>query len=304
MEKPNKQFGFYLNNLEINKHPLKLQPYLKKQPLIILTMPFQHKFQKHKFKNGFETHNSILDTVPYHPEVIFIGTYNHGWSWNTSDFFYGRGMYMWTILGNIFLNNRNKWTRQRTINNDVPSHDQIFKICIKGKLIFADIVKGIKENIPAIELDNEKCVLVNGEYRWESKLISNQKTGEYSDAHLDNLGSKNFLDDNVTEIVKYINATKSIKHVYFTFKSGNWIAEKLSEIKRKTRKDIKVCSLFSPTGNGFRKNLEEPFNDRAWGLTHCWIWNGLDHQSPINRPNYGHLDHQWLISTGVDPNNF
>ena len=38
-------------------------------------MPFTHKYQQHNFENGFQTHNSILDTVNYDPEVIFIGTY-------------------------------------------------------------------------------------------------------------------------------------------------------------------------------------------------------------------------------------
>jgi hypothetical protein len=71
-------------------------------------MPFLHKYQQHNFDNGFQTHNSILDTVPYEPEVIFIGTYNHSWSWNHSDFYYGRGMYMWTSLGNLFLYGHNQ----------------------------------------------------------------------------------------------------------------------------------------------------------------------------------------------------
>lgn len=54
----------------------------------------QHKFLNYNFENGYQTHNSILDTTPYKPEVIFIGTFNHGWDWNQSDFFYGRGMYL------------------------------------------------------------------------------------------------------------------------------------------------------------------------------------------------------------------
>ena len=55
-------------------------------------MPFIHKYQQHDFGNGFQTRNSILCTEHYKPEVIFIGTYNHGWTWNNSDFFYGRGI--------------------------------------------------------------------------------------------------------------------------------------------------------------------------------------------------------------------
>ena len=58
-------------------------------------MPFTHKYQNFDFKNGFQTHDSILTIVPYKPEVIFIGTYNHGWSWNLSDFFlWSRNVYV------------------------------------------------------------------------------------------------------------------------------------------------------------------------------------------------------------------
>ena len=77
-------------------------------------MTLLHKYQQHDFLNGFQTHNSILDIVPYEPEVLFIGTYNHGWSWNNSDFFYGRSMYMWTVLGNLFEYNNNYLVSPRT----------------------------------------------------------------------------------------------------------------------------------------------------------------------------------------------
>jgi hypothetical protein len=267
-------------------------------------MPFLHKYQEHDFGNGFQTHNSILATVPYYPEVIFIGTYNHNWSWNQSDFFYGRGMYMWTALSNLFLHNSNLLTNQRTINNNIPTRSQIFEVCRKGKIVFADIVKGIKDDIDAIELENEKCVLVNQEYRWETRQINNRRVGEYSDTHLDNLATRNWLDDNVQDIINYVNNTQSIKHIYFTYKSGNWLVEKLNEIRQGIRKNVSSCSIFTPTASGFGKKLDRPFNERVWGLTHCWVWNGLNHNIPINRPNYGHLDHDWLRSKGVNPDNF
>lgn len=267
-------------------------------------MPFLHKYQQHNFNNGFQTHNSILDTIPYKPEVIFIGTYNHGWSWNPSDFYYGRGMYMWTSLGNLFLYGHNNLIKQRTFNNDEPTFKQLFEICIKGKIVFADIVKGIKEHIPAVELEDENCVLVNNQYRWETRMINNKRIGEYSDTHLDNLAQNGWLDDNVDAIIKYINETHSIKHIYFTFKSGIWLVDKLNEIRRRVRNNVSCCSIFTPTANGFGGQIAPPFHERAWGLTHCWVWNGVNHNIPINRPNYGHLDHQWLIDKGVNPNNF
>ena len=257
-------------------------------------MPFLHKYQEHNFGNEFQTHNSILDTVPYNPEVIFIGTYNHGWSWNQSDFFYGRGMYMWPAMANLFLHNSNVLIRKRQPNNDIPTRLQIFDICKTGKIIFADIVKGIKDNIPAVEQADNESVLVNNQYIWKS----------YKDGPLDHMATQDWLDDNVNEIVKYINETKTIKHIYFTFKSGVWLVDKMNEIKQRIRNDVTCCSIFTPTASGFRENLPAPYQERVWSLTHCWVWNGLENQMFINRENYGHLTHDWLGRNGVDPHNF
>ena len=256
-------------------------------------MPFLHKYQEYNFGNGFQTHNSILDTVPYEPEVIFIGTYNHGWSWNHSDFFYGRGMYMWTVLGNLFLHGHNHLINQRTINHNEPTFAQLFEICKIGKIAFADIVKGISDDISSEEQPQNKRVIVNG-YSWET----------YKDGPLDHMGAKGWLDDNVPAIINFINATHSIKQVYFTFKSGNWVVNKLNDICKGIRTEVSCWSLFTPTANGFGSNLQKPFQERSWGLTHCWVWNGLNHSYPIYRPSYGHLDHDWLIDKGVNPMNF
>jgi hypothetical protein len=255
-------------------------------------MPFEHKFQHHNFQNGFQTHDSILNTEEYDPEVIIIGTYNHGWDWNESDFYYGRGMYMWPILANMFLHNENLLINPRNENNNIPNMQQIFKICRNGKIVFADIVKGIKDEIPAVA--QNPSVLVNHEYVWKS----------YKDKPLDSMAAQGWLDDNVEAIINYINETKTIKHVYFTFKSGAWLVDKLNEICDGLRPGVSYCSIFTPTANGFGKLLEAPFDERAWGLSHCWIWNGLNHDFPINRPNYGHLDHGWLTACGVDVNQF
>ncbi len=257
-------------------------------------MPFIHKYQQYSFGQGFETHNSILDTTPYKPEVIFIGTYNHSWSWNKSDFYYGRGMYMWPSLANLFLYNQNHLIKQRNFNNDIPSFNEILEICCKGKIVFADIVKGIKENIEAIEDISNKSVLVNNEYSWSS----------YKDGPLDYMGGKGWLDDNVSAIIDFINKHKTIKYIYFTFKSEKWLVNKIQEIAIKTSSNSTSCSIFTPTANGFRKNLNSPYNERLWSLTHCWVWNGLDNENRINKLGFGNVDHDWLIKNGVNPLNF
>lgn len=272
--------------------------------LYYYTMSVLHKYQQYDFQNGFQTHNSILDIVPYEPEVLFIGTFNHGWSWNNSDFFYGRNMYMWTALGNLFEYDRNHLISPRTKNNPQPSLEQLFEICKKGKIVFADIVKGLREDIPVIEDIKEKYILINNEYKWSSRIIKGSTVGEYSDTHLEGIAKLGWLDDNVNSIINFVNETTTIKHIYFTFKSGSWLVTKLNTICNGIRKDVSFCSIFTPTAKGFGNLLEPPFNTRAWGLTHCWVWNGINHKYPIKRPGYGHLDHEWLIRNRVNPDHF
>lgn len=258
----------------------------------------KHKFYQKDFENGFKTNSSILETKLYKPEVLFIGTFNHGWTWNSGDFYYGRGMYMWTVLANLFLYNNNVLIRQRTAKNNNPTTEQLFEICEKGKIVFADIVKGVKEEISTLDMGNH--VIVNGEYYWGTQA----KIGEYSDVHLDNMGNKGWLDDNLEAIIKYINDNPTIKNIYFTFKSGTWIKSKIEEICSKLPKEVSACSLFTPTANGFGKNLNKPYHERAWSLAHTWVWNGLENEYMIKKPDFGHLNHEWLIKNGVNPNNF
>ncbi|OYX22662.1 MAG: hypothetical protein B7Z06_11330, partial [Flavobacteriales bacterium 32-35-8] len=235
--------------------------------------------------------NSILKSEHYEPEIIFIGTFNHGWYWNQSDFFYGRGMYMWPIMANLFIYNQNLINTVRNFNNDNPSLKQIFEICKKGKIAFADIVKGTKDTTLTEELNG--YIRLNNNYNWN----------DYKDKHLNYLGNHDFLDDNVDAIIKYVNSKPSIKYLYFTFKTGgNWILNKRNYISENI--NIPSCSIFTPTGSGFRKNLPAPFDNRIKSLTHCWIWNNLQNQIPINKNGYCNLNHDWLIENGVNPENF
>lgn len=255
-------------------------------------MAILHKFQNHYWENGFWTENSILKNDFYDPEVIFIGTFNHGWNFNPSDFFYGRGMYMWPIMANFFQHNQNLFNTVRNINNNEPTLDEIFEICKKGKITFADIVKGTNEKAIIKEFDNHVRI-ANIDYIWK----------DYKDEHLNHLGVNNLLDDNTDQIIKHINSTPSIKHVYFTFKTGgNWILSKKTQISNEI--NTSSCSIFTPSANGFGTNLAIPFDSRLRSLSHCWVWNSLEHPVFINRLGYGNLNHNWLIRNGVNPNNF
>lgn len=256
-------------------------------------MPIQHKFLNYnEWNNGFYTENSILKNKEYLPEVLFIGTFNHGWNWNPSDFFYGRGMYMWPNLANLFLHNENILSRPRNLNNDNPSLSQIFEICKKGKISFADIIHGTKENINVVE--GNRNILVNNDFIWNN----------YKDNSLNTMGNQDWLEHNATEICNYVNKNPSIKHIYFTFKSaGNWI-DNLKKYISENTSNATSCSIFTPKGNGFGTNLQAPYNKRPFSILHCWVWNGLGHNVPVNKIGYSHLNHEWLIRNGVNPNRF
>lgn len=251
-------------------------------------MKIEHKFLNHHWGNGFWSENSILKSDHYKPEVLFIGTFNPNVPWNNADFYYGRGMYMWPILANLFLHNFNKLSEQRTHKNNNPTLDDIFRICKLGKISFAEIISGTKIEIP-IKIDG-KIIEVNSEYIWF----------DYKDKPLNYMGNKNWLDTNTLAICDYLNENPTIKFVYYTFKDGgDWINSQVSYIQNNNI-SAHHSSIFTPTCNGFRKNLDFPFDKRAWSLTHSWIWNGLQHKTPINKINYGNLNHNWLRKNGVN----
>lgn len=204
-------------------------------------------------------------------------------------------MYMWPIMSNLFIHNSNKFTQARN-NNSNPSIDVIYEICTKGRMVFADIVKGTNPSVPVVEAIDRKCIILNENYCW----------GSYKDSQLDFMGDQGWLDDNVQAITEYINKVESIRHVYFTFKSGpKWLEGRIDDIRQRVkRQNVTIESIFTPTGLGFGKNLGEGYDTRIKSLTHCWVWNQLEHSVPIKRDGYGHLDHDWLRRNGVDPNKF
>ncbi|MBK9412033.1 MAG: hypothetical protein IPN61_01190 [Bacteroidetes bacterium] len=228
---------------------------------------------------------------------MIIGTFNHGWPWNDADFFYGRGMYMWTIMANLFLSSANVRTSRRdpVPPNNNPTLADIFEICQKGKLCFADAVLGTRVGVPTVVNAATQSILVNGMYQWT----------DYKDEHLNSMGAAGLLDDNVQGITAFIRRTPSIQHIYFSFATGGAWLIGLKNAIAASFPAINSGSIFTPTGNGFGNNLPEPFNQRAWSIAHHWVWNNMGHATvPVMNPNYTHLDHSWLIRNGVNPNNF
>ena len=265
-------------------------------------MPIYHKFINVPpnpagiaWDPRFQTHNAILDVTPYEPEVIIIGTFNHGWAWNDADFFYGRGMYMWTVMANLFLNNANVLVARRNPppGNNIPTLNQIFKICQKGKLCFADVVLGTNAAVPVAVNAGAQSVFVNGIYNWN----------DYKDGHLNHMGLNGWLDSNVQKIIDFINITPSIKHIYFTFATGGvWLVGLRNAIIAAFPNHL-AGSIYTPTG--MRLPNLPGYPNRPFSLAHHWVWNNAGHPiTPVNNPNYIHLDHEWLIRNGVNPNNF
>src|SRR5947209_2470415 len=110
-------------------------------------MSIFHKNIQSNWKNGFATHNAILDMTLYNPEILFIGTFNPGTeNDNFSDFFYGRN-YFWTAFKNYFIHNKIQINKRRMPTNGRKSNSildpeiaEIFTICTRLKLSFADLI--------------------------------------------------------------------------------------------------------------------------------------------------------------------
>ncbi len=265
-------------------------------------MPINHKFHNVPpypagivWDNRFQTHDAILNITPYDPEVIIIGSFNHGWPWNDADFFYGRDMYMWTVMANLFLHNANVLNARRNPppGNNIPSLNQIFEICKKGKLCFADVVLGTNAEIPILVDAPGQTILVNGIYNWN----------DYKDGHLNQMGLNGWLDSNVQNIINFLNKTPSIKHIYFTFATGGAWLVGLRNTIIEAFPNHQSGSIYTPTG--MRLPNFPGYPHRPFSLAHHWVWNNVGHPiSPVNNPNYIYLDHHWLIRNGVNPNNF
>ncbi|POY37264.1 hypothetical protein C3L50_14675 [Flavobacterium alvei] len=268
-------------------------------------MPILHKFQNHDWKNGFWTENSILKTNHYKPEVLFIGTFNPLTpNANFADFFYGRN-YFWPIFKNLFVENQTIHNRRRmpTNGNPIPplnpTLDEIFKICKKCKIGFADMINSAFPHTEGYQIKKNDNVIFNElEY---NLILDNKKKGIRGLAELNNIKQ---IEWNIENIKNYLCENPTIKYIYFTRKpSGIWLKKWNDLIKSDCSIGKTFGFIFTPSGQPLT-NLPIPFNTRIKSLTHCWVWNNLQHQIPINKNGYCNLNHDWLIQNGVNPNNF
>ena len=190
-------------------------------------MPVLHKFYQINWENGFETHDAILDITPYSPEVMFIGTFNPKTpNANFADFFYGRN-YFWTGFKNLFVHNTVAIQNRRMPQNGVPpSHNllnptlaEIFCLCLKLKLTFADLIAQVFHyNNPQFQLLQNDNVVFNGN---QYNLIQDGQKGNVGGlAQLAALGQ---VDWNTQNIIDYLCNNPQIKQIYFTRQpNGIW----------------------------------------------------------------------------------
>jgi hypothetical protein len=242
-----------------------------------VTMPVDHKFLTHNFGNGFETHNAILNITPdYEPEVLIIGTFNPDTPGNNdSDFYYSRN-YFWPAFKNLFVHNATE-LQQRRDNADPrnPSTEEIFQICRRLKLTFADLIKQVGHNGNAVIEMHGNIVNLHDE---AFNLID-----DIDLLALHALGQINWGTD---DILAYIQVHPTIHSIYFSRKPvGVWGHQWLRIVNHPSTERKHKVNIYTPAG----RRIPNPVMS---GLLNRWLFN--------ENPNFGRLKHQWLLEHNVN----
>ena len=256
-------------------------------------MSIQHKFYQTNFGNGFQTHNAILDTTPYKPEIMVVGTFNPNTPNNNfADFFYGRN-YFWTAFKNLFSHNGVQLTHRRTTNRGVPpaildpTLPEILELCIKLKLTFSDLILEVLNNdIPNYQILQNDNVIINGV---EYNLIQDERKGIIGGLQqLNTIGQVNW---NTQNIINFLCINPQIKTIYFTRQPEKIWAEQWDFIiNHNCMAGRLTTNLFTPSGQSLKGK------PRMNALLKHWVHN--------NEPKFGRLDNNWLTNNGVSIQNF
>lgn len=255
-------------------------------------MAIQHKFYQTDFGNGFQTHNAILDILPYEPEVLIIGTFNpRTENANFADFFYGRN-YFWPAFKNLINNNATLFNRrmpQRGMPPAIlnPSVSEILDICFTLKLSFSDLILEVMHNNqPQYDSRRNDNIIFNGQ---EFNLIQDGiKDGING---LQQLNVQDQIHWNTQNILVYLKQNPQIKYIYLTRQpTGLWGIQWHQIINDECMRDRIITNLFTPSGQG-----RPVFNSMLRLLKH-WVDN--------DNPNFGKLDNDWLLRNGIISDNF
>ncbi len=255
-------------------------------------MAIKHKFYHTNFGDGFETNNGILNTTPYKPEVMVVGTFNpNADKANFANFYYGRNFF-WTAFKNLFVHNEILIKNRRMPTNSAPSVilnpqlPEILDLCIKLKLTFCDLVLEVLHNNNPVyhSLQNNNLILNGVEYN----LIND---GQRKDiGGLEQLHALGQVNWNTQNIIDYLIANPQIRTIYFTRRPTQIWAEQWNLIiNNESLVGRLMTNIFTPSGLGLRGT------PRMNALVNHWLHNN---------PNFGNLDHNWLMENDINIETF
>ena len=220
-------------------------------------MAIRHKNAEFTWSDSFASRNAILETTPYRPEVLFVGTFNPSiLKYNFSDFFYGRG-YFWPAFMNIIVHQKIVLTGPRIGTNTkrkpaalLPSVDEILTLCNQLKLCFADLILEVLHNNSA----QYRQIEDNDNIRFEGKtynLIRDGRDGPING--LEQLADLGQVHWNTEKIIDFLNGQPSIKYVFLTRQpTGIW-KNQWSEIAKQGAVDGRTFTIIhTPSAQGLR----------------------------------------------------
>ncbi len=253
-------------------------------------MSIPHKFIQYDFGDGFETHNAILDTVPYAPRIMIMGTSNPGTpNANYANFFYGRNFF-WPAFFNLFKFNSIHYSSRRMPTNGQPqfpldpSLSDMLKLCAELKLTFSDLVLNALHNCNGNYevLENDNVIFDRTEYNLINDSMDRRGIRGLSELH--EIGQ---IEWNTGNMIKYLSETPSIDTVYFTRNpTGVYLSQWRSIIEQDYNRAIRFLKIYTPSGANLRGT------PRMTRLLQHWLHN--------NHQNYDRLNHDWLSDHGVD----
>ncbi|MCZ2472366.1 hypothetical protein G9H62_05920 [Aquirufa ecclesiirivi] len=256
-------------------------------------MPVRHKFYQTNFGNGYATHNAILYSTKYKPEVMILGTFNPDTpNANFADFFYGRN-FLWTALKNLIIYQGLVLQNRRMPQNGNPRAVlnptllEIFEICFRLKLTFSDLV------LEVLHADNPNYQLLqNDNIIYNQQVFNLIQDGQKKEVGgLQQLNALNQVNWNTQNIIKYLCDNPQIKSVYFTRRpTGIWADHWNQIVNHECMAERLLTNIFTPSGQG-----RPVFYSMARLLNH-WLHN--------DNHNFGKLDNNWLTRHGVNINDF
>lgn len=237
-------------------------------------MAIEHKFRETTFgvRGNFSTLEAILDTTPFKPEVLFLGTFNPDTAKdaNKADFFYGRNWF-WSAMFNIFdCNFLFKTRRDAAIANNQPSLNDILLFCQTYKITFADLISSVLHN-------------GNPNYDLTGNIVS-YDGNNYDLINDDDLGRLNRngqVEWSTKILIAYLEKTDSIKTVYLTRQPVEPFATQWYSItSHNYGRKISFRNIYTPSGQRL------PGTPRINHLMYHWLFN--------DSPDYDKIDIDWL----------